>query len=94
MVQRLDDERRIRFGQGANQTWIRGSITSRTSHLAVTTAADKELTKRVLRSAGIPVPRGSIVASPEEAVAAATALGAPVVTKPLTGNHGRASAAA
>jgi cyanophycin synthetase len=88
-VQRLDDERRIRFGQGARQTWIRGSITSRTSHLAVETAADKQLTKVHLHAAGIPVPRGGIVTSAEQAAAVAAELGVPVVTKPLTGNHGR-----
>lgn len=88
-VRRLDEERRIRFGHGVNQTWIRASLTSRTSHLAVETAADKELTKRQLRAAGIPVPRGGIARSAEQAVQIADALGVAVVTKPLTGNHGR-----
>ena len=88
-VRPLEDERRIRFGQGANQVWIQGSITSRTSHLAVETAADKELTKRRLRAAGIPVPRGTIVDSAEAAAGAAAALAASAVTKPLIGNHGR-----
>ncbi|HWM34596.1 MAG TPA: cyanophycin synthetase [Pseudolysinimonas sp.] len=88
-VRRLDDERRIRFGQGANQTWIRGSITSRTSHLAVVTAADKELTKRQLRAAGLPVPRGTVADTAEDAVAAAAALPGAAVLKPLDGNHGR-----
>jgi cyanophycin synthetase len=88
-VRRLDEERRIRLGQGSNQTWISGSMTNRTSHLAVVTAADKALTKRLLRSAGIPVPPGSVVQTPEQAIRAANALGRPAVLKPLVGNHGR-----
>jgi cyanophycin synthetase len=88
-VRRLDDERRIRLGQGSRQSWIRGSITSRTSHLAVETAADKELTKRQLRAAGIPVPDGSIATSADQAIEIARGLGRPAVVKPLTGNHGR-----
>ena len=35
------------------------------------------------------MPRGEIVQSEDEAVAAATRIGFPVVTKPLDGNHGR-----
>src|SRR5205085_965093 len=52
-------------------------------------ACDKELTKRMLDEAGIPVPRGRVVDSGEEAVAAAEAIGYPVVLKPLNANHGK-----
>ncbi|NIS37150.1 MAG: hypothetical protein GWN73_41995, partial [Actinobacteria bacterium] len=49
----------------------------------------KDWTKQVLGDAGIPVPWGRICYSWEDAVAAAEAIGYPVVTKPLVGNHGR-----
>jgi cyanophycin synthetase len=64
-------------------------MTSKTSALAVDIAGDKDVTRRLLASAGLPVPRGEIVQSEGEAVTAATRIGFPVVTKPLDGNHGR-----
>ncbi|HSJ49814.1 MAG TPA: cyanophycin synthetase, partial [Actinomycetota bacterium] len=63
--------------------------TSKTSSLAVDLAEDKDLTRRLLAAAGLPVPRGRMVRTEDEAAAAATAIGVPVVTKPLDGNHGR-----
>lgn len=80
---------RVVLGEGRYQTSFRASITSRTSHLAVELAKDKERTKRVLRAAGIPVPDGAVVRTHDEAIAAAAAIGAPVVLKPFDGNHGR-----
>ena len=47
------------------------------------------MTRRLLAAAGLPVPRGEIVRTEDEAVAAARRIGFPVVTKPLDGNHGR-----
>ena len=38
---------------------------------------------------GLPVPRGEIVRSEDDAVEAARRIGYPVVTKPIDGNHGR-----
>jgi cyanophycin synthetase len=88
-VARVDDRSLVRFGWGSRQRLIRASVTDATSHLGVLTAGDKGATKRLLASAGIPVPRGMIVTDANAAVAfAADALGA-VVTKPLAGNHGR-----
>ncbi|MET0336757.1 MAG: cyanophycin synthetase, partial [Caulobacter sp.] len=52
---RLDEHSPIRLGQGCRQKVIRASITGQTSHIAVTTAADKDLTKRLLQAAGVPV---------------------------------------
>ena len=88
-VQRVDDERLIRLGHGVNQRSISASITDATSHLAVQTAASKQLTKARLRAAGIPVPAGSVVTTADKAVSAAAELVGSVVTKPLDGNHGR-----
>lgn len=88
-VARLDERSLILLGQGSGQRQLRASVTSQTSHIAVQTAGDKALTKSLLAGAGLPVPRGAVVASAEEAVAAAGRLRAPWVTKPLDGNHGR-----
>lgn len=79
----------LRLGYGARQQLLRASITGATSHLAVLTAGDKQRTRSTLAAAGIPVPRGVVVRSADQAVEAAAQLGGAVVTKPLNGNHGR-----
>ncbi|HJP66202.1 MAG TPA: cyanophycin synthetase, partial [Actinomycetota bacterium] len=76
-------------GQGKYQQRIRATMTSLTGALAVDLAGDKKLTTQLLAHAGLPVPRSEIVHSEEEAVAVATRIGFPVVTKPIDGNHGR-----
>jgi cyanophycin synthetase len=86
---RLNEASLVQLGQGKYQKRIRATITSKTSALAVDIAGDKKLTTQLLGAAGLPVPRGQIVASEDEAVAAARRIGFPVVTKPVDGNHGR-----
>jgi cyanophycin synthetase len=86
---RLNDQSLVQLGWGRYQQRIRATMTSKTSALAVDIAGDKDMTRRLLASAGLPVPRGEIVRTPDEAVAAARRIGFPVVTKPLDGNHGR-----
>ncbi|HEY8381863.1 MAG TPA: cyanophycin synthetase [Microvirga sp.] len=88
-VLRLDDQSLVQLGTGRHQRRIRASITSLTSQIATDAAGDKDLTKALLRDAGLPVPRGAVVRGAEEAVRAAERVGYPVVTKPLDGNHGR-----
>jgi len=88
-VMRLDDRSLVQFGWGAQQRSIRASITSRTPFIAVDTASNKDLTKRLLRQAAIPVPEGTVIRTADQAVAAAETLGGPVVVKPLDANHGR-----
>jgi cyanophycin synthetase len=88
-VHRIDDSSLIMFGQGKYQKRIRASCSDLTSEVATEIAADKDLTKILLDQAGLPVPRGELVRSADEAVFAAERLGYPVVTKPLDGNHGR-----
>ncbi|MET0322192.1 MAG: acetate--CoA ligase family protein, partial [Duganella sp.] len=51
--------------------------------------SDKDLTKSLLSSCGVPVPEGELVTSAEEAWQAAQDIGLPVVVKPYNGNHGR-----
>jgi cyanophycin synthetase len=86
---RLNDQSLVQLGYGKHQQRIRASISGRTSLIAVETASDKDLTKRLLGDAGVPVPRGAVVRTADEAVREAKRLRYPVVVKPLDGNHGR-----
>ena len=86
---RLNDQSLVQLGQGRYQQRIRATMTSITSALAVDIAGDKQLTRQLLESAGLPVPPGRIVRSADDAVGAARRIGFPVVVKPLDGNHGR-----
>ncbi len=88
-VMRLDSRSLFQLGTGRYQRRIRASVTGRTTFIATDAASDKQLTRTLLADAGLPVPAGHVVHSPEEAVAAATRLGGAVVTKPLDANHGR-----
>jgi cyanophycin synthetase len=86
---RLNESSLVQLGWGKYQQRIRATMTSKTSSLAVDIAGDKDMTRRLLSSAGLPVPRGDVVRTPDAAVAAAGRIGFPVVTKPVDGNHGR-----
>ena len=86
---RLDRHSLVQLGQGVHQQRIRATMTSRTSGIAVDVASDKNLTNRLLDSAGLPVPKADVVEDVEAAVATARRLGFPCVVKPLDGNHGR-----
>jgi cyanophycin synthetase len=88
-IQRLDEQSLIQLGWGSRRKLIRASITGQTSHIAVMTAGDKALTKTLLAGAGVPVPRGGVVRTADEALAQAERISGPVVLKPLDGNHGR-----
>jgi cyanophycin synthetase len=102
-VQRLDDSRErvqlgrgtralrslLQLGYGKHQRHIWAPYISIESHLAADIALNKDLTYRLLRNAGIPVPRSIKVRDEEAALAAAVEIGHPVVVKPLDGNHGR-----
>ena len=84
-----DDWSLVQLGQGARQRRIWTAETSRTSAIAEAISRNKQLTKRILEAAGVPVPRGRLAATPAEAWEAAQAVGLPVVIKPLDANHGR-----
>jgi cyanophycin synthetase len=86
---RLNEQSLIQLGHGKYQQRIQATVTSRTSHIAVELAQDKEETNKILANCGLPVPRQELVRSAERAVRAAERLGYPVVTKPYDGNHGR-----
>ncbi|XDE62927.1 cyanophycin synthetase [Arthrospira platensis BEA 1257B] len=80
----------IQFGYGVNQKRIQATLTSSTGILGVELACDKEGTKQVLRDAGIPVPRGTVIRYFEDLSDAIEDVGGyPIAIKPLDGNHGR-----
>lgn len=79
----------VQFGWGSKQRRIQAAETDRSSAIAESIAQDKELTKKLLSAAGVPVPVGRPVASEDDAWAALCEIGAPVVIKPLDGNQGK-----
>ena len=86
---RLTEGNLVQLGHGASQRRIWTAETDRTSAIAESIASDKDLTKSLLKSCGVPVPEGSLVRSAEEAWEEAQDIGLPVVVKPYDGNHGR-----
>ncbi|MBN9203483.1 cyanophycin synthetase [Methylibium petroleiphilum] len=86
---RLNDGNLVQLGHGARQRRIWTAETDRTSAIAEGIAGDKDLTKRLLKSCGVPVPEGEVVDSVEAAWEAAQDIGLPVALKPTDGNHGR-----
>ncbi len=86
---RLNDSNLVQLGYGASQRRIWTAETELTSAIAEGIASDKDLTKTLLASCGVPVPEGEIVTSVEAAWTAAQEIGLPVVVKPSDGNHGR-----
>ncbi len=86
---RLNAGSLVQLGYGAKQRRIWTAETDQTSAIAESIAQDKDLTKSMLRSAGVPVPAGRLVNSAEDAWAAAQNIEGAVVVKPLDGNHGR-----
>lgn len=88
-VFRLTQGSLVQFGWGRKQRRIQAAETDRTSAIAEAIAQDKELTKRLLASAGISVPEGRIVRDVGQAWQTAQAVGLPVVVKPRDGNQGK-----
>ena len=86
---RLNEGNLVQLGYGASQRRIWTAETDMTSAIAEGIAHDKDLTKSLLATCGVPVPEGEIVNSAKEAWDAAQEIGLPVVVKPSDGNHGR-----
>ncbi len=77
------------LGHGKKQRRFQATVTDASGIIGHSIADDKEWTRQILDDAGVPVPKGQACYSWEEAQAAAEWIGWPVVTKPLSGNHGR-----
>jgi cyanophycin synthetase len=86
---RLNEGNLVQLGHAAAQRRIWTAETDRTSAIAEGISRDKDLTKQLLASVGVPVPEGEFVRSAAQARDVAESLGYPVVVKPYDGNHGR-----
>ena len=86
---RMTEGSMVRFGWGSRQRRIQAAEIDATSAIAESIAQDKELSKRLLHAAGVPVPRGRAVRDADDAWALAQEIGLPVVVKPLDGNQGK-----
>lgn len=88
-VVRLDDGSLIQLGTGVHRKLVQATETAFTSSVSVDIACDKARTKAILERAEVPVPRGIVARSVEEAVVGVAELAAPFAVKPLNGNQGR-----
>ncbi|MDQ1591127.1 MAG: cyanophycin synthetase [Pyrinomonadaceae bacterium] len=86
---RVNNDSLVQLGYGKNRKFIQAAMTGQTSGIAVEIAGDKELTKTILEQADLPVPRGQIAETPQEAIAAMHDLGGTVVAKPMDGHQGK-----
>jgi cyanophycin synthetase len=89
-VVRLDDDSLVQLGHGRHRKLIQSAETSLTSSVSVDIACDKARTKALLEKFFVPVPRGVVVRSADEAARALDELTPPLAVKPLDGNQGRA----
>lgn len=79
----------IQLGHGVKQRRFQATVTDASGIIGHSIADDKDWTKQILGEAGVTVPKGQTCYSFAEAQEAAGWIGWPVVTKPLSGNHGR-----
>ncbi len=86
---RLTEGSLVQLGWGSRQRRIQAAETDRSGAIAETIAQDKELTKKLLSAAGVPVPAGRSCADVDDAWALAGEIGLPVVVKPRDGNQGK-----
>ncbi|MDD5249200.1 MAG: cyanophycin synthetase [Rhodocyclaceae bacterium] len=88
-ARRLTSGSLVQFGWGSRQRRIQAAETDRSSAIGEAIAQDKELTKKLLNAAGVPVPNGRPVADAEDAWKAACEIGGAVVVKPRDGRQGK-----
>ncbi len=88
-VRRLNRGSLVQLGHGAAQRRVWTAETDQTGALPEWISQDKDLTKRLLKIMGVPIPKGRPVSDPADAWKAACEIGPPVVVKPRNGNHGR-----
>jgi len=86
---RIGEDSLVQMGYGKYRRFIQAAMTEHTSAVAVDIASDKELTKILLRNAGIEVPQGALAGNLAEAIEALEIIGAPVVVKPYNMSQGR-----
>jgi cyanophycin synthetase len=77
------------FGWGRRSRWLDSSFTDETSTISAGLARNKVACLKVLRKAGLPVPKHQLVSTAEHAVAVANVYGYPVVVKPANLDGGK-----
>jgi len=87
-VWKLSDCSLLQLGLGKQQQRVWTAETGQTPLLAENIAQDKDWTRQLLETVGVPVPQGRVVVSREDAWAAAQEIGLPVVIKPQFGSQG------
>ena len=87
-VWKLSDCSLLQMGLGKQQQRVWTAETGQTPLLAENIAQDKDWTRQLLETVGVPVPQGRVVVSREDAWAAAQEIGLPVVVKPQFGSQG------
>ncbi|HWA98025.1 MAG TPA: cyanophycin synthetase, partial [Pirellulales bacterium] len=88
-IRRLNEGSLVQMGYGCKQRRILAAQTDRTGAVAEEIAQDKEMTRSLLQSVGVPVSEGRPVESADDAWAAADEIGSAVVVKPQYGSQGR-----
>jgi cyanophycin synthetase len=86
---RIDRGSLIQLGYGIHQQHINTTITGKTANIAVDIAADKFLTKTILKNASVPVANGLVIDKDFQLNDAIVETGYPIVIKPLNSNHGK-----
>ncbi len=79
----------LQLGYGKHSKRVQATLTEDTGCIAADISCDKELTKELLETAGIPTPEGFVTNSLDQLLLYADHLGYPVVVKPNNGNQGK-----
>ncbi|WP_250009388.1 cyanophycin synthetase [Actinoplanes sp. M2I2] len=87
-VERFDDLSLLRLGWGTRRRLAWAAMTDRTSGVGIDIAGDKQVTRRLLTEAGVPMPDGGAAHTAADALHWFERLGGPVVVKPRCGRQG------
>jgi cyanophycin synthetase len=87
-VERAGDLSLLRLGWGNRRRLAWAAMTDATGGVGIDIAGDKQVTRRLLGEAGVPVVPGGAARTAEQAVRLLAWLGAPVVVKPRHGRQG------
>jgi len=86
---RLNEQSLVQLGYGIYQQTIQATVTCKTGYIATHVAGDKNLSKKLLLSMGVPVPKGFKISNEDDIEETVHSVGFPVVIKPLDSNHGK-----
>ena len=87
-VERSGDLSLLRLGWGNRRRLAWAAMTDATGGVGIDIAGDKQVTRRLLGDAGVPVAPGGAARTAEQAIRLFAQLGAPVVVKPRHGRQG------